>query len=145
MDFHGFFFYYYRMTCYDKALSLLAIREHIEAELRNKLNAKGFSKKEIDEAIKKLLAENFLSDSRFCNLFIRSRLKKNPEGKSILIMRLRQKGISAELAKDAVDSYFEENSDEINEIFNSYSQKLITKKGEEKAKLKLYQKGIKLY
>ena len=100
MDFHGFFFYYYRMTCYDKALSLLAIREHSEAELRNKLNAKGFSKKEIDEAIKKLLAENFLSDSRFCNLFIRSRLKKNPEGKSILIMRLRQKGISAELAKN---------------------------------------------
>lgn len=133
------------MTCYDKALSLLSIREHTEAELRNKLIAKGFLQKEIDEAIKKLLEENFLSDSRFCQVYIRSRLKKNPEGKSILIMRLRQKGISAELAKEEVDSYFEENIDEINEIFNSYSQKLISKKGEEKAKLKLYQKGIKFY
>ena len=133
------------MTCYDKALSLLSIREHTEAELRNKLIAKGFLQKEIDEAIKKLLEENFLSDSRFCQVYIRSRLKKNPEGKSILIMRLRQKGISAELAKEEVDSYFEENIDEINEIFNSYSQKLISKKGEEKAKIKLYQKGIKFY
>ena len=133
------------MTCYDKALSLLALREQTEVELRNKLNAKGFTKKEVDEAITKLLDENFLSDSRFCQVYIRSRLKKNPEGKSILIMRLRQKGVSAELAKEEVDSYFEENIDEINEIFNSYSQKLITKKGEEKAKIKLYQKGIKLY
>ena len=145
MDFHGFFFYYYYMTCYDKALSLLALREHTEVELRNKLIAKGFLQKEIDEAIKKLLDENLLSDSRFCQVYIRSRLKKNPEGKSILIMRLRQKGISAELAKEEVDSYFEENIDEINEIFNSYSQKLISKKGEEKAKIKLYQKGIKFY
>ena len=103
------------MTCYDKALSLLALREHTEVELRNKLNAKGFTKKEVDEAIKKLLDENFLSDSRFCQVYIRSRLKKNPEGKSILIMRLRQKGVSAELAKEEVDSYFEENIDEINE------------------------------
>ncbi len=43
------------MTCYDKALSLLSIREHTEAELRNKLIAKGFLQKEIDEAIKKLM------------------------------------------------------------------------------------------
>ena len=133
------------MTCYDKALSLLALREHTEVELRNKLNAKGFTKKEVDEAIKKLLDENFLSDSRFCQVYIRSRLKKNPEGKSILIMRLKQKGVPSDIAKSEVDKYFLENDEEINVIFNSYSQKLITKKGEEKAKIKLYQKGIKLY
>ena len=133
------------MTCYDKALSLLTIREHTQAELRNKLNAKGFPQKEVDEAIQKLLDENFLSDSRFCQVYIRSRLKKNPEGKSILIMRLKQKGVPSDIAKSEVDNYFLENDEEINEIFNSYSQKLITKKGEEKAKIKLYQKGIKLY
>ncbi len=131
------------MNCYDKALSLLALREHSVEEMKQKLLSKGYNKSEIEEAIKKLKDENFLSDSRFCQVYIRSRLKKNPEGKSLLILRLKQKGISSDLAKSEVDSYFEENSEEIEEIYSNYSKKIIEKKGEEKAKLKLYQKGIR--
>ena len=132
------------MNCYDKALSLLAIREHSVEEMKQKLLSKGYNKSEIEETIKKLKDENFLSDSRFCQVYIRSRLKKNPEGKSLLILRLKQKGISSDLARREVDSYFEDNSEEIAEIYSNYSAKLTSKKGEEKAKLKLYQKGIRL-
>lgn len=132
------------MNCYDKALSLLALREHSVEEMKQKLLSKGYNKSEIEEAIKKLKDENFLSDSRFCQVYIRSRLKKNPEGKSLLILRLKQKGISSDLARREVDSYFEENSEEIAEIYSNYLAKLTNKKGEEKAKLKLYQKGIRL-
>ena len=131
------------MNCYDKALSLLALREHSVEEMKQKLLSKGYNKSEIEEAIKKLKDENFLSDSRFCQVYIRSRLKKNPEGKSLLILRLKQKGISSDLARREVDSYFEDNSEEIAEIYSNYSKKIIEKKGEEKAKLKLYQKGIR--
>lgn len=132
------------MNCYDKALSLLALREHSVEEMKQKLLSKGYNKSEIEGAIKKLIDENFLSDSRFCQVYIRSRLKKNPEGKALLILRLKQKGISSDLAKREVDSYFEENSEEIAEIYSNYSKKITEKKGEEKAKLKLYQKGIRL-
>ena len=131
------------MNCYDKALSLLALREHSVEEMKQKLLSKGYNKSEIEEAIKKLKDENFLSDSRFCQVYIRSRLKKNPEGKSLLILRLKQKGISSDLARREVDSYFEDNSEEIEEIYSNYSAKLTNKKGEEKAKLKLYQKGTR--
>ena len=131
------------MNCYDKSLSLLALREHSVEEMKQKLLSKGYNKSEIEEAIKKLKDENFLSDSRFCQVYIRSRLKKNPEGKSLLILRLKQKGISSDLARREVDSYFEDNSEEIEEIYSNYSKKIIEKKGEEKAKLKLYQKGIR--
>ena len=132
------------MNCYDKALSLLTLREHSVEEMKQKLLSKGYNKSEIEEAIKKLKDENFLSDSRFCQVYIRSRLKKNPEGKNLLVLRLKQKGISSDLARREVDSYFEDNSEEIAEIYSNYSAKLTSKKGEEKAKLKLYQKGIRL-
>ncbi|MDD5972637.1 MAG: regulatory protein RecX [Spirochaetales bacterium] len=131
------------MNCYDKALSLLALREHSVEEMKQKLLSKGYNKNEIEEAVKRLIDENYLSDSRFCQIYIRSRLKKNPEGKSLLILRLKQKGISSDLARREVDSYFEDNSEEIEEIYSNYSKKIIEKKGEEKAKLKLYQKGIR--
>ena len=131
------------MNCYDKALSLLALREHSVEEMKQKLLSKGYNKNEIEEAVKRLIDENYLSDSRFCQVYIRSRLKKNPEGKSLLILRLKQKGISSDLARREVDSYFEDNSEEIEEIYSNYSKKIIEKKGEEKAKLKLYQKGIR--
>ena len=131
------------MNCYDKALSLLAQREHSVEEIKQKLLSKGYNKNEIEGDIKKLKDENFLSDSRFCQVYIRSRLKKNPEGKAVLVLRLKQKGISSDLARREVDSYFEDNSEEIEEIYSNYSKKIIEKKGEEKAKLKLYQKGIR--
>lgn len=131
------------MNCYDKALSLLALREHSVEEMKQKLLSKGYNKNEIEEAVKRLIDENYLSDSRFCQVYIRSRLKKNPEGKAVLVLRLKQKGISSDLARREVDSYFEDNSEEIEEIYSNYSKKIIEKKGEEKAKLKLYQKGIR--
>ena len=131
------------MNCYDKALSLLALREHSVEEMKQKLLSKGYNKNEIEEAVKRLIDENYLSDSRFCQGYIRSRLKKNPEGKAVLVLRLKQKGISSDLARREVDSYFEDNSEEIEEIYSNYSKKIIEKKGEEKAKLKLYQKGIR--
>lgn len=131
------------MNCYDKALSLLALREHSVEEMKQKLLSKGYNKNEIEESVKRLIDENYLSDSRFCQVFIRSRLKKNPEGKALLVLRLKQKGIPSDVANKEVNSYFEDNSEDIAEIYSNYSAKLTNKKGEEKAKLKLYQKGIR--
>ena len=68
------------MTCYDRALKLLALREHSRKELENKLRQKGCSADDIIIALDRLEEENFLSDRRFCESYIRSRLRKSPEG-----------------------------------------------------------------
>ncbi len=130
------------MDCYDKALYLLSLREHSEKELRDKLKAKGYNEEDIDTSVKRLVKETFLSDKRFCESFLHSRLKKNPEGKSILVLRLCEKGIPREVAKREVDVYFEENEESIKKLISDYKDKIILKKGEEKGKAFLYKKGL---
>jgi len=138
----GSFFILFGMECYDKALYLLSMREHSEKELRDKLKSKAYKAEDIDSSIVRLKKENYLSDSRFCEAFIRSRLKKNPEGKQILILRLSEKGIDKAKAREAVDLYFEEHEEEVEEIYKAYKDKILLKKGEEKGKAFLFRKGL---
>lgn len=131
------------MTCYDRALKLLALREHSRKELENKLRQKGCSADDILMALDRLEEENFLSDRRFCESYIRSRLRKSPEGQQILILRLKEKGVSSALASACVSQYFAEHEEEIDSLFKRFKERVIEKKGEEKAMAFLYRKGIR--
>ena len=131
------------MTAYDKALYYLSMREHCRKELETKLRTKGYNACEIEAALDRLEEENFLSDARYAEVFIRLRLRKNPEGKEIIIMRLIEKGVSPSLARNSVTSYFEENSTEIEAIYSSLRARAVSQKGEEKARAYLFRKGIK--
>lgn len=130
------------MECYDKALYLLSLREHSKGELRDKLKAKGYNREEIDSSISRLAAEGLQSDTRFCESFLRSRLRKNPEGKAILVLRLCEKGIERDVASKAVREYFEENEEDISTLISDYKSKVISRKGEEKGRAFLYKKGL---
>jgi Uncharacterized protein conserved in bacteria len=134
--------YYLYMDLYDKAISYLAVREHSRAELEKKLADKGGEKSEITAVLDRLEKEGFQSDERFAESFLRSRLRRGIEGKSILIMRLKAKGISNLLAKEAIDSFFVEYEEEIAEAVRRKYEKTVREKGEEKAKKMLYQKGL---
>lgn len=131
------------MKAFEAALNYLKRREHTEKELYAKLSAKGFSKDDIKEALERLKSLNYQSDKRFAESYIRSRLSRNPEGRSVLQMRLLSKGVSTSLAKEVLDEYFECHGEEIEEIYSEYSRKLEERKGEEKAKSTLIRKGIR--
>ena len=90
------------MDAYERAIRLLAVREHTGKEIRQKLSAKGYSAEEIDSAVLKLIAEKSLSEERFAESYIRSRLRKSPEGKPILRMRLKEKGTPSDVADSAL-------------------------------------------
>jgi len=55
---------------------MLAIREHSRQQIRLKLIKKGFKKEAINRSIEYLIDENWLSETRFCNSFIRSKASK---------------------------------------------------------------------
>lgn len=129
-------------SCYDKALGYLAMREHSERELEVKLSQKGYKSSDIKDTLSSLKEEGYLSDERFASAFISSRMRKMPEGRHILMMRLMEKGVSRETARCALDQYFEENGEEIKDRINSYSEKIIARKGEEKGRSFLMKKGI---
>lgn len=85
------------------ALDLLAQREHSRLELQNKLLQKDFAHDEVELLLNTLIAENLLSDERFCEAFIRNRIKKGQGGLRIK-EELRQRGISNELISHYLNS-----------------------------------------
>ena len=96
--------------CRQKAMDLLAMREHSRKELELKLYRKEFPKDIIDAELDRLEQEALLSDRRFSEQFISSRQRKNPEGPMLLTQRLVQRGVDRALAEDAVSQWFSDDT-----------------------------------
>lgn len=129
------------MDAYDRALKLLAMREHSVNEIREKLASKGYGKEEIEDAVQKLMEEGSLSDSRFAYAFVRSRLRRNPEGMAILRLRLREKGISSDTASEVLSECWENG--EYIPYLKSYAEELMRKKGMDGTRSMLIRKGFR--
>ena len=128
------------MTAYDKAISLLSIREHTEKEIRNKLQQRSFSADDIEDAIERINREGFLSEERFAEVFVRSRLRKLPEGRSLLLSRLKERGCPDDVSRSAVSLAWER--EDYLEPLTLYLDELVRKKGEEGAYATLRRKGF---
>ncbi|MDY4888542.1 MAG: regulatory protein RecX [Sphaerochaetaceae bacterium] len=100
--------------CSQKALELLGMREHCRFELARKLYMRGFEAEFVKKALDQLEVEGALDEVRFCTEFIRSRLKKKPEGRLLMEQRLHAKGAERAAACKALDQiYCEEYSMEL--------------------------------
>ena len=60
-------------SAYNKALGLLARREHSRRELRQKLDRSGYAGEEAGDALERLGEQNYQDDDRFAEMLIRSR------------------------------------------------------------------------
>ena len=129
------------MDAYDRALKLLAIREHSSREIHDKLISKGYGKDEVDDAISRLIDEHNLSDERYAASFIRSRLRRNPEGRMVLRMRLREKGVPSDIAEKALSDSWD--NEEYLPFLRTYMESLVRKKGEAGARAMLLRKGFR--
>ena len=79
--------------CYQSALGYLARREHSRLELINKLSKKPFSKDvDLPSLCNSLEASNYLSDERFAEMFVRSRVSRG-QGEMKISYELRQRGV----------------------------------------------------
>ncbi len=83
------------------AMDLLSRREHSTYDLTLKLKKRNFDMDEITAALDRLQRENLLSDSRFIESIVNSRVSSG-FGPVKIKYELRQKGISVE----RVDDYF---------------------------------------
>jgi len=63
-------------SAYQKALGLLARREHSRRELRLKLKQKGYQGEEAGEALDRLGEQNYQDDDRFAEVLVRSRVSQ---------------------------------------------------------------------
>lgn len=94
-------------SAYEKAVMMLARREHSRHELMFKLTRDDYSADEASSAIDELIAAGLQSDERFCEVFIRSRVARG-QGPIKIEAELRERGIDSasialELEAAAVD------------------------------------------
>ena len=81
---------------YERAVRLLTLREHTKLELRRKLGVRQSNPKIVDAVIQRLEDEGYLSEERFIEIFVRSRLNKG-QGPLKIQAALRERGISDQL------------------------------------------------
>ena len=91
------------VSAYDKALSLLARREHSARELKSKLARKGLDAAESASALADLQAKDFQSDARFGEMLVRSRIVQG-YGPRWIIAELKTHGIAEAKARALIDA-----------------------------------------
>jgi regulatory protein len=90
------------------ALTLLSARELSETQLRARLTRRRHDPDDIDRAIARLKADRTLDDRRVARALARMETAIKHRGRARVIQKIRQAGISAALAEDAVKDVFEE-------------------------------------
>ena len=89
----------------ERALGLLARREHSRAELTRKLETAGFAREEIALLLDAFEAKNWLSDRRFAESYVADHRAK--AGSIKLAYDLRQRGVANEI----IETLLNENRD----------------------------------
>lgn len=91
-------------TIRNRAMNYLARREHSYRELRDKLLRKGFELSLIDLVLAKLQENRSLSDQRFTDCFIQSRINKG-QGPLRIKQELQSRGIDKNLVDSVLQNY----------------------------------------
>jgi len=85
-----------------RAIKLLASREHSRLQLQRKLGERGFSAGTVAEVLAQLAAEGLQSDERFAESFVRSRIERG-HGPIRIAAELREHGVDEALISDYLD------------------------------------------
>ncbi len=91
-------------TLRNRAVGLLARREHSRFELARKLEQKGFLPQDIQPVLNELENENLLSDARYAEAFIHSRIERE-HGPLKIRAELTQNGIDDSLIEQAFSTF----------------------------------------
>lgn len=97
------------------AMNLLARREHSSRELKRKLKVRGMEGAAVDQALAALQEERLLSDERFVEMLVHSRISKG-QGPLRIQAELREHGVSDDLVSAAVDVNDPQWHDKIKEV-----------------------------
>ena len=90
----------------------MARRDYATAELRDKLVSQGHSRDSVDEALRVLTEEGLLSDGRFVESFVRSRVAKG-YGPVRIRHELQQRAVDEDLVVECLDLYRSEWSSRV--------------------------------
>lgn len=90
------------------ALRLLAAKDYTTAQLKRKLRVRQFSEDDLDQAVARLEAENWINDRRFAERFAGAALASGRFYGLRLRMEMLRRGFSEALVTEVVDRLSEE-------------------------------------
>lgn len=108
-----------------KALELLASREHSVYQLKQKLLQRDFILEIVNQVLLELQEEGALSNLRFIESWLTSRLRRHPEGYRSLFAGLVKSGISPEEARAYLIPFLDEL--DIDTIITKAAEKIMKK------------------
>lgn len=125
---------------FNKASDLLAMRDHSEKELLQKLRQKGFADG-AEEAVEKLKGYGYLDDSRFALRFAQELQRVKHYGKKRIEQELFRKGVSRAVVSDTLEQLEFEEDALVQLIERKYLRQLDTEKGVQKTVAALQRMG----
>ena len=88
----------------ERALNLLDYRQRSKAEVARRLSMAGFSEDIIEETVAHLERIGLLNDAEFSHAWVNHRIVEQGMGKARMKWELRQKGVSDDVAQEALAS-----------------------------------------
>ena len=95
---------------FDSAVRYIGYRPRSEAELRNRLERRGFSADIIDKVVIRLKEQGLVDDVAFARFWTENRESFRPRSQSLTALELKQKGITNEIIKQSVSAIDDEDS-----------------------------------
>ncbi len=111
------------VTPFDYATNYLSRYPKSAHELRGQLKKKWYAPEEIDEAVDLLIKRGFLDDSAYAKLYLSSEVSRKGKSLTLIIGKLRQKGVD----KDVINELVEKMNEELTEGTTNKVQKEIEK------------------
>ena len=86
-------------SAYQKAIDLISRKDHSRMMLRLKLRKRDYPDEVVAHVLQRLAEEGILDDEKFGEHYLQFLLKKNKYGRPKILAKLREKGLSRELAE----------------------------------------------
>ena len=96
------------MDAYTIALTLLSARELSESQLRTRLKRRKLDDDDIEAAVSRLKGDRTLNDRRVATAIARMESSIKHRGRARVIQKIRQAGIDADTADEAVREVFQD-------------------------------------
>jgi regulatory protein len=96
--------------CLNAALRYLGYRLRSEAELRQRLQRRGFDGDNVETTIAKLKEERLVDDSAFAEFWKDNRQSFSPRSRWLTRQELRQKGVASDIVEQVVAGVIDEDS-----------------------------------
>ncbi len=118
-------------SAYSYALNLLAARPYASRALHRKLIQKQYSAAGADDAIRRLVANGILNDTRYAEQYARSKMTTaSGASKRRLQQDLFRKGIKPDMANEAVDTVVAEDDIDTSAVIERAAKKKLAQLGD---------------